>query len=435
MKSDFFRREAIESRRQSWLGKVQMSQPLSIRIVAWLSVVLVALIILYTIFGVYTRRVHASGLMLPPSGLITVNAGTTGTIFKQHAEEGMHVKKGDVLFVIDLEATSSSGPTQKHVLSQLVQQHKLLEKQKELRANDAPIEKESMVTQIRYITQQHDHIGHQLENDTRVLPVVESAVRRMQSAQSAHLVTETQFQSQLYTYAQLLSTHAQFLQNYTESEGKIADLTSKLIRYNGQLAHDLNDLDKQIAQIDQQIAESEGHRSSIIQAPDDGILTAIRVNPGQQVSGGTTLLTLLPTGHTLEAELYVNSASIGFLHEGEPVLLRYAAFPYQRFGLYRGHVTEITRAPVTATEPSDLSKSTQGISTGSSQNAQQDIYRIRILPDQQSVEAYGRQKPLEAGMEVEADIAIDNRRLYQWIFDPVISMRDNLYAVSGGLAQ
>ncbi|GAN69353.1 HlyD family secretion protein [Acetobacter orleanensis] len=437
MSSDLFRPEALEARRQSWLGQVQASQPLSIRIAAWFTVALVVLAILYTIFGVYTRRVHATGLMMPPAGLITVNASAAGIIMKQHAEEGMRVKKGETLFVIDLEATSSSGPTQGHVLAELTTQRALFEKQKAIRSADAPVEKQSMVTQIRYLQQQHEHIGHQLENDAHVLPVVESAVRRMQSAETAHLVTETQFQSQLYTYAQLLSSHAQFLQNYTDTEGKIADLTSKLIRYDSQLAHDLNDLDRQIAQIDQQIAEGEGHRTNVILAPDDGILTALRANPGQQVSAGTPLVTLLPTGHTLEAELYVSSASIGFIHEGEPVLLRYAAFPYQRFGLSRGHVREITRAPITATDTNSTGQHAAPTAKDKtqSQTPSQDVYRVRVLPDKQYVEAYGQRKDLEAGMEVEADIAIDSRRLYRWIFDPVISMRDSIYAVSGGLVK
>lgn len=436
MSSDLFRKEVLESRRQAWVGKAQVSHPLSIRIVTWLTVGMVVCIILYTIFGLYTRRVHATGSMVPPSGLITVNSGAAGIVIEQHAEEGMKVRKGDTLFVIDLESTSSSGPTQKQVLSQLTQQKKLLEEQKELRKQDAPVEKQSMASQIGYLNQQHKHIGHQLENDARVLPVVEQAVRRMQNAQSQHLVTETQFQSQLYTYAQLLSSHAQFLQSYTDTEGKIADLTSKLLRYDNQLAHDLNEIDKQIADVDKQIAESNGHRNNIILAPDDGILSAVRVNLGQQVSAGTPLVTILPTGHTLEAELYVSSASIGFLREGEPVLLRYDAFPYQRFGLYRGTVSEITRAPVTAGEAGgQQAPSGGGGKKGQDQKPGSDIYRIRVRPDQQFVETYGQKSRLEPGMAVQADIAIDTRRLYQWMLDPVISMKEDFYAISGGLAR
>jgi membrane fusion protein len=259
-------------------------------------------------------------------------------------------------------------------------------------------------------------------------------VNRMREAQSAHLVTETQFQSQLYTYAQLLSSHAQFLQSFTDTEGKIADNTSKLMRYDRQTAHDINDLDRQIAQIDQQIDETESHRENLVLAPADGILTAIRGNLGQQMTAGAPLVTLLPTGKTLDAELYVSSASIGFLHEGEPVLLRYAAFPYQRFGLYRGTVIEITRAPVTAGDSGQGQEQSQGTGAKDQKSdSSSSLYRIRVHPDQPYITAYGDKRPLEAGMEVEADIAIDSRRLYQWIFDPVISMRDSMIAISGGI--
>lgn len=433
--SSLYRQEALDARRQAWLGQVQATQSLSVRAISWVTLILVVFALIYIRFGTYTRRVHATGFMLPPTGLITIDASAAGIISRRIAEEGMQVHKGDKLFVIDLEARTMAGETQTQVLAQLHRQRELFERQKEIRVQDAPVEKQELVNQIRNLEQQHRLTGVQLANDAKVLPVVEAAVKRMRDAQSAHLVTETQFQSQLYTYAQLLSTHAQFLQNYTDTEGKISDNTSKLIRYDRQTAHDINELDRQIAQIDQQIDESESHREIVIEAPEDGILSTVRGNLGQQVSAGTPLVTLLPTGRTLDAELYVTSASIGFLREGEPVLLRYAAFPYQRFGLAHGRVTEITRAPLTATDPSQNQQAQgQGGSKGQkSSGAASDLYRIRVRPDLPYVMAYGEKKPIQAGMEVEADIAIDSRRLYQWIFDPVISMHDSILAVSGGL--
>ncbi|NVN42328.1 HlyD family efflux transporter periplasmic adaptor subunit [Asaia siamensis] len=436
MSSDLFRQEVLDSRRQSWLGRVQVIQPLSFRLVALATLALCLAAVCYVAFGVYTRRVHATGYMAPPSGLITVAVNATGVIAVQNAMEGQHVHKGDVLYVIDIESTSSSGPTQERVLAQLRQQSVILRKQKDLRIKDGPIEKTSIATQIRFLTQQHEEIRRQLDNDNNVLPMVESAMKRMQAAKTEHIVTETQFQNQLYTYAQLLSSHAQFLQNFSGIEGQIAELTTKLIRYDSQQMRDLNDLDKEIAQVDQQIIESESQRSNVVTAPEDGILTAIRSNRGQHVQSGQTLATLLPAGHTLEAKLFVNSASIGFLHEGEPVLLRYDAYPYQRFGLYRGTVLEVTRAPITVTD----TNTTQGISPPAQPGRQggdngQSLYRIRIMPEKSYVTAYSRQRPLQAGMAVQADIAIDTRRLYQWLFDPLISVRDDIYMVSGGMVR
>ena len=67
---------------------------------------------------------------------------------------------------------------------------------------------------------------------------------------------------------------------------------------------------------------------------------------------------MLPTGDALQANLYVDSSSIGFIREGAPVLLRYAAFPFQRFGLYQGRVKEITKGELCAVVYDGIGKTT-----------------------------------------------------------------------------
>ncbi|KXV26681.1 HlyD family secretion protein [Gluconobacter japonicus] len=427
--SSLFRREALDARRDAWLGRVQISQPLPVRIVAWSCVALTFATALLLIFGTYTRRVHATGQVMPKSGLLILGAIQSGTISAIHATEGQHVRKGDVLFTEDLETTSLTGPTQKQVLADLLRQKTLLENQHTLREKSAPIEHQALLNQIQFLTRQREQISAQLSNDESVLPLVQKALAKMQGAQNNHLITETQFQSQLYTYAQLLSSHAQALQSRTDAESKISDLASKLARFDSELSHDLNELDKQIAAIDQQTAENEGRRSNIVLAPEDGILTGVRGYLGEQVAAGTPLVTLLPTDQALQIELYVNSASIGFLKENEPVLLRYDAFPYQKFGLHHGHIAEITHAPVTngAQQPPRSAQDND-----QKNSSPQDIYRIRVQPDQAYVETYGIRHPLEAGMTVSADIATDRRHLWQWLLDPVISVRNTLTTTTIG---
>lgn len=427
--SSLFRREALDARRDAWLGRVQISQPLPVRVVGWSCVVLALATALLLTFGSYTRRVHATGQVMPKSGLLTLGAIQPGTISAIHATEGQHVRKGDVLFTEDLETTSLTGPTQKQVLADLLRQKTLLENQHTLREKSAPIEHQALLNQIQFLTRQREQISAQLSNDESVLPLVQKALAKMQGAQNNHLITEPQFQSQLYTYAQLLSSHAQALQSRTDAESKISDLASKLARFDSELSHDLNDLDKQIAAIDQQTAENEGRRSNIVLAPEDGILTGVRGYLGEQVAAGTPLVTLLPTDQALQIELYVNSASIGFLKENEPVLLRYDAFPYQKFGLHHGHIAEITHAPVT----NGAQQTPRSAQDNDQKNSSpQDIYRIRVQPDQAYVETYGIRHPLEAGMTVSADIATDRRHLWQWLLDPVISVRNTLTTTTIG---
>ena len=54
-----------------------------------------------------------------------------------------------------------------------------------------------------------------------------------------------------------------------------------------------------------------------------------------------------------------------------------------------------------------------------------DVYNVvTILPDLGHVLAYGKKEPLQAGMQVDADIWLDRRTLLEWILEP-------LYSVSG----
>jgi len=428
--NSLFRREVLDARRDAWLGRVQISQPLPVRIVAWSCVALTVGTMLLLTFGTYTRRVHATGQVMPKSGVLTLGAIQPGAISVIHATEGQKVRKGDTLFIEDLEATSLTGPTQKRVLADLFSQKQLLQNQRVLREKSAPIEHQALLNQIRFLTRQREQISAQILNDERVLPLVQEALAKMQVAQTAHLIVESQFQNQLYTYAQLISSHAQALQSRTNTEGRISELAFKLTKFDSELARDLNELDKQIAAVDQQTAENEGRRSTIVLAPEDGILTGVRGYFGEQVAAGTPLVTLLPTDQSLQIELYVNSASIGFLKEGEPVSLRYDAFPYQKFGLHNGHIAEITHAPMVSNN--ELNNRNVQLFGDQNKSPRQDIYRIRVSPDQTYVETYGRQRPLEAGMTVSADIAIDRRHLWEWLLDPVIGVRNTLTMTTRG---
>jgi membrane fusion protein len=49
-------------------------------------------------------------------------------------------------------------------------------------------------------------------------------------------------------------------------------------------------------------------------------------------------------------------------------------------------------------------------------------YRITVKLEQQSIQAYGKDYPLVAGMQLDADIQIEHRKLYQLILDPLYSM-------------
>ena len=50
------------------------------------------------------------------------------------------------------------------------------------------------------------------------------------------------------------------------------------------------------------------------------------------------------------------------------------------------------------------------------------LYRITVQLDRQDVAAYGAPQALAPGMQLDADVVLDRRRLIEWIFEPVLGI-------------
>jgi membrane fusion protein len=166
----------------------------------------------------------------------------------------------------------------------------------------------------------------------------------------------------------------------------------------------------------QDLAESEARREIQVLAPTGGTVTAITVEVGKPVSADTTLTSILPNGSELEAEIYVPSRAVGFIKLGMTVLLRYQAYPYQKFGQYEAVVHEVAGTSMSAQE-----LTLPGVATASSQTPE-PLYRIRLKLKQQSVLAYGKRVNLKPGMLLDASVILEHRRLYEWVLEPLFSI-------------
>ena len=54
------------------------------------------------------------------------------------------------------------------------------------------------------------------------------------------------------------------------------------------------------------------------------------------------------------------------------------------------------------------------------------VYRITVDLAAQSIMAYGEARPLQVGMQLEADIMQERRKLYEWVLEPLISITGKL---------
>ena len=187
----------------------------------------------------------------------------------------------------------------------------------------------------------------------------------------------------------------------------------------------------------------------VITAPFAGTVTALGLQAGQSVQAGQNLLTLLPkakagtstvTGAAigtnpaesgLQAHLYAPSRTAGFLRPGQTVYLRYAAYPYQKFGLYAGRITSISATPFAPSElPPNLAQ--QLIAQAGSNEA---MYRVNVQLADQSIKAYGEDVALKPGLTMEADVLQESRKVWEWVLEPVLAARQQVKVLNADLNQ
>jgi membrane fusion protein len=123
---------------------------------------------------------------------------------------------------------------------------------------------------------------------------------------------------------------------------------------------------------------------------------------------------VLPAGSGLEAQLLVPTRAVGFVQAGNPVVLRYEAFPFQRFGQYRGTVERVSRTVWSAGEK-------VGQVT-----VREPVYRVDVRLDAQYVVSGDQKLALRPGMSVNADILQEKRRVWEWVFEPILSLKQRM---------
>ena len=111
-RSSLFRQEALDSKRDTWLGDILLSRPTTF---AWLAALFFFAAVAslgYLVWGEYTKKARVSGYLVPDQGLIKLFAKQSGPVVTLNVKEGQQVKKGDVLLIISTERTNSQGGTQ-----------------------------------------------------------------------------------------------------------------------------------------------------------------------------------------------------------------------------------------------------------------------------------------------------------------------------------
>ncbi|WHZ20057.1 MAG: HlyD family secretion protein [Rhodanobacteraceae bacterium] len=415
---DLFRKEALQAQRGQWMGAINLATPLSFVWWALLAAALAAAIVLFLIFGQYTRRADVTGQLEPTAGMLTLSAKTTGIVKRTLVHEGEQVKANQPLVEVAADLVSSMGDTHAVVSAQLRAQ------ETQVRATLANLQPQAneqsrdLRNRIGMLQAQVRQIDVQLALQRKQVITATSFVSKIQPLVTRGVVSVAQFNAYqsaaLNDQAQEKALERQRL----DTEQQLSALQAQLTQLPLDTTAKANQLRGQLAQLDAQLAENAAQAGTVLRAPRAGIVSTLLVKTGQNVVAGQPVLSILPQGSKLEAQLLVPSSAIGFVAPGNRVVLRYQAYPYQKFGQQYGKVVQVSRSALSNAEVASLL----------GQNVAVPLYRVLVALDRQHIDAYGKAEALKPGMALNADILLDRRSLWQWVFEPLYGLRQQLAA-------
>lgn len=145
-------------------------------------------------------------------------------------------------------------------------------------------------------------------------------------------------------------------------------------------------------------------------SPQAGVVKELAIRTvGTVVSAGTVLLTLVPAGDALEAEVIVRNEDAGFVRAGQRAQLKVAAFPFQKYGLVEAEVLRI--GPDAAEAAVNRTSGEEAQPAGG--------YRARLALAAQSLAFDGSRLPLASGMFASAEIHLGHRAVLDYLLAPV----------------
>jgi membrane fusion protein len=405
-----FRPAAVAAQRQDRRGRIVLARAWSLTALGAFLAAVACSLILFAWFGSYTAHTTLRGRLVVARGVVDVTSTAAGTIVERRAAEGRRVSAGETLYVVSSESLSQAGTaTGQEIAEQLARRRASLVAQIASTAELERTERAALGLRRTALRGEIASLEEALIAERRRLGLAIAAAERYASMRSQGFVAEEQ---RAQREAALLEQQSRIdgLQRERAGLARLdAELEGRAATLPLERAHTIAELERAVAATDLEIAENDGRRASTVTAPASGTVTAPTGELAEPVERGRVLARIVPDDAVLTAELFAPSRAVGFVAAGGEVRLRYAAFPYQKFGQAPGTVVSVSEAPLAPTD-----------ATGRGE----PVYRVVVALRSQAVIAYGAPRRLLPGMEVEADVLLEKRRLYEWALEP-------LYALAG----
>lgn len=373
------------------------------------------------------------------------NSSAPGTIVDIKVREGQRTKKGDIVVELDkkvaqqnIESAESSlaiakiersiakgfsssivmddinksgltEETKQSLIEKMHAQNDMLESRKLLSSTNLT----NLQKQLSQLDSANKDLNNMLAQDKAKEQQINKQMERGTPLQ------QMQLRSDLNSIRQKIASLESSLSSQKQ---QIAQVESAIDNAKNQAAVSLNELrvnnaaaatsqDNKIIELENSLTRARvALKQTTIVAPVDGTVLSLKTNTiGGVVSAAQIIAEITPLEESLVVEATLQSRDIGFVNVGQRVVVKVDAYSFQRYGYLSGTVQSIS--------PDAIANDKLGL-----------IYRIKVKLDSLKTSKNIELKMIP-GMNSVVEITTGNRRVIEFLLDPLISHVDGSLGV------
>jgi membrane fusion protein len=408
---NLFRQEVLELQSQRLIGKVMLTQPISIVSIVFFLICFTTAIIMFFSIAEYSRKVRVTGVLIPSERQTNVVIPYSSTLKKLYVNNGQKVHSGQLLAelsVYEFSDNSKDGFSKAYnSASDALAAHK---KRTENQLTLLQLTNDKMVMQYSLFTKRLNAMDKQIEIAEHRNLVFKKQISLQEPLTKSGLIPHWQFES-LIADQLLVEEGIQSLNiNKMESEFELASMNKDIGTYTQKREEIINNAFVTAQVIEAEIINLEANHSDQLIAKTDGIVHNLHLREGETVEKSKNLLTLLPENFNLIGKVFLPTYTAGTIPEHAEMRIRLDAFPYERFGLMQAKLTNLDSVVVSPHQISDPI------------NLSEPVYQGYVALSKDTMSFNGQQFRLKPGMTFEADIIIETRTVFEWITAPILGL-------------
>lgn len=417
MQNSLFRTSAVEYQKDRLHGDILIIPSASHTLITLLVLLWVIVVIAWMANSQFARKETVSGWLEPPSGIVKVYPqNLQGKITQILVADGQRVKSGQDLFVINKNQTLATGSSLEQTLFQEYENQKELLK-KRLQRNEITqaIDLKNLSIQVNASLQDLAGLETQINTLRERKNLLSSRIENYQSMHATGHIAVIEVDRLLEQRLTLKSDIQSLLREQINRKNQISQLKSQQVTLPQEQLNQNHQIQTRLSELSLKIAQVSGQRTQVIKASRDGVVSNMQAKVGQQVTGDIPLLSLIPEGEDIRATLLIPVKAAGFIALGQQIEIRYDAFPYQKFGLYQGTISQISDYVIL---PGELQAALHNIN--------EPAYIVHAHLASNEIQAFGKPLNLKSGMTLSADIKLSDRNLIEWVLEPLISLKGRI---------